>query len=51
MKLSYSVSLGKLIIALQYDDELARETLFDIVLEDEDAYSVPQNILVTFMDG
>lgn len=36
LELGYAVSLGKLIIALQHDAELARESLFDIVLESEE---------------
>lgn len=35
LELGYALSLGKLIIALQHDAELARESLFDIVLESE----------------
>lgn len=37
LELGYAVSLGKLIIALQHDNELARDSLFDIILECEDA--------------
>lgn len=40
LELGYAVSLGKLIIALQHDDELARESLFDIVLECENAEKI-----------
>ena len=37
LELGYAVSLGKLIIALRHDEtELARESLFDIVLDCED---------------
>jgi len=35
LELGYAVSLGKLVIALQHDAELARESLFDLVLEEE----------------
>lgn len=44
MELGYAVSLGKLVIALQHDDELARESLFDIVLESEDIDYVVKKI-------
>lgn len=37
LELGYAVSLGKLIISLQHDSELARESLFDVILETEDA--------------
>jgi nucleoside 2-deoxyribosyltransferase len=40
IELGYAVSLGKLIIALQHDTELAREALFDMVLEEETANKV-----------
>ncbi len=45
LELGYAVSLGKLIIALQHDhEELARESLFDIVLECEDEKKVVTQI-------
>ena len=44
LELGYAVSLGKLIIALQHDDELARESLFDIVLECEDAEMIADKV-------
>lgn len=44
LELGYAASLGKLIIALQHDDELARESLFDIILESEDIDSIAKNI-------
>ena len=33
LELGYATSLGKLIIAMQHDEELTRESLFDKVLE------------------
>lgn len=45
MELGYAVSLGKLIIALQHDAELARESLFDIVLESEEVDNVIEKIV------
>lgn len=44
LELGYAVSLGKLVISLQHDEELARESLFDIVLECEDAELVAEKI-------
>ena len=44
LELGYASSLGKLIIALQHDTELARESLFDIVLEEENAEQVVELI-------
>lgn len=44
LELGYAVALGKLIIALQHDDELARESLFDIVLECENAEKIAEKI-------
>lgn len=44
LELGYAVSLGKLVIALQHDDELARESLFDIVLECEDADKIAERV-------
>ena len=44
LELGYAVSLGKLIIALQHDPELARESLFDIVLENENIDEVVKKI-------
>lgn len=40
LELGYAVSMGKLIIALQHDAELARESLFDVVLETEELSDV-----------
>ena len=40
LELGYAVSMGKLIIALQHDEELARESLFDVVLETEDVNEI-----------
>ena len=40
LELGYAVALGKLIIALQHDEELAREALFDIILETEDTETI-----------
>lgn len=45
MELGYAVSLGKLIIALRHDDELTREALFDLVLDDENADSATKKII------
>lgn len=36
IELGYAASLGKLIIALEEDDEKAREVLFDIILKTSD---------------
>ena len=47
MELGYAVSLGKLVIALRHDEELAREALFDLVLDDEDADSATKKIIAT----
>ena len=44
LELGYAVGQGKLIISLQHDEELARESLFDIVLECEDAEKVVEKI-------
>ncbi|MCI5739931.1 MAG: nucleoside 2-deoxyribosyltransferase [Lachnospiraceae bacterium] len=44
LELGYAVSLGKLVIALQHDDELARESLFDIVLETEDVEEIAEKV-------
>lgn len=44
LELGYAVSLGKLIISLQHDDEPARESLFDIVLECEDVELIAQKV-------
>lgn len=45
LELGYAVSLGKLIIALSHDNtELARESLFDIVLDCEDEKKVVEQI-------
>lgn len=44
LELGYAVGLGKLIISLQHDEELAREALFDIVLECEEADKVAEKI-------
>lgn len=46
LELGYAVSLGKLIISLQHDSELARESLFDIVLENENVDEVVKKISV-----
>lgn len=44
LELGYAVALGKLIISLQHDEELARESLFDIILECEDVDKVATKI-------
>ena len=44
LELGYAASLGKLIISLQHDSELARESLFDIVLETENAEQVAERV-------
>ena len=44
LELGYAVALGKLIISLQHDSELARESLFDLVLECEDADAVVEKV-------
>jgi len=45
LELGYAVSLGKLIIALRHDEaELARESLFDIVLDCEEVEIVVDEI-------
>ena len=44
LELGYAVALGKLIISLQHDDELARESLFDLVLECEDAGIIAEKV-------
>lgn len=44
LELGYAVALGKLVISLQHDDELARECLFDIVLECEDSEIIAEKI-------
>ena len=44
MELGYAAALGKLIIALQHDEELARESLFDIVLECEEIEQITAQI-------
>ena len=44
LELGYAVSLGKLIIALQHDSELARESLFDIILECEDVAEIAEKL-------
>ena len=44
LELGYAVSLGKLVIALQHDEELARESLFDIVLETENVDEIVEQI-------
>ena len=44
MELGYAAALGKLIIALQHDEELARESLFDIVLECEEIEKITAQI-------
>lgn len=44
LELGYAVSLGKLVISLQHDNELARESLFDIVLECEEAEKIAEKV-------
>lgn len=44
LELGYAGALGKLIISLQHDDELAREALFDLVLECEDADNIVEKV-------
>lgn len=44
LELGYAVAKGKLVIALRHDRELARESLFDIVLECEDMDQVVESI-------
>lgn len=44
LELGYAASLGKLVISLQHDEELARESLFDITLESEDADEVVEKV-------
>ena len=44
MELGYAVASGKLVIAIQHDAELARESLFDIVLETEKSDEVAKKI-------
>lgn len=36
LELGFAAAHGKFIIALQHDEELARESLFDVILESED---------------
>ena len=48
LELGYAVALGKLIISLQHDDELARESLFDLVLECEDAGIIAEKVDALF---
>lgn len=40
LELGYAVALGKFVVALRHDDELARESLFDLVLENEDPMQI-----------
>ncbi len=44
LELGYAVAMGKLIISLQHDNELARESLFDLVLECEDVEMIAERI-------
>ncbi|MCR5729859.1 MAG: nucleoside 2-deoxyribosyltransferase domain-containing protein [Ruminococcus sp.] len=44
IELGYAAALGKFIIALQHDQELAREALFDFVLETENCIDIVNKI-------
>jgi len=44
MEMGYAVALQKLVIALAHDSELAREALFDIVLETENEEDAAERI-------
>lgn len=49
LELGYAVSLGKLIISLEGDEEKAREALFDIILHTSDKTEAVQKITETLL--